>query len=107
MAERLCQALTYSAELAPGQFQSLTVSLGFAPFPFFSGVGNDTGAWGYSIRMADRALYAAKDRRNAWAGFWGGHLPTTATLDQVLEHPEEAVRAGDIAVVASYPMVKG
>lgn len=107
MAERLCQALTYNAELAPGQFQGLTVSLGFAPFPFFSGVGNDTGAWGYSIRMADRALYAAKDRRNAWAGFWGGHAPTSATLDQVLEHPEGAIRAGDIAVVASYPMVKG
>jgi diguanylate cyclase (GGDEF)-like protein len=106
MAERLCQALTYNAELAPGQFQSLTVSLGFAPFPFFSGVGNGTGAWGYSIRMADRALYAAKDRRNAWAGFWGGHSPTTATPDQVLEHPEDAVRAGDIAVVASYPMVR-
>jgi diguanylate cyclase (GGDEF)-like protein len=108
VAQRLCDAMTLTAELAPGQLQTLTVSLGFAPFPFFSDTRNhaDAASWGYSIRMADRALYAAKDRRNAWAGFWGGRAPLHGTAAEVLDEPEAAVRSGDIDIVASYPMVK-
>jgi len=108
VAKRLCEAMTQTAELAPGQLQTLTVSLGFAPFPFFSDTRNhsDAATWGYAIRMADRALYAAKDRRNAWAGFWGGRAPVHGTAAEVLDEPETAVRSGDIDIVASYPMVK-
>ena len=108
VAKRFCEAMTHTAELAPGQLQTLTASLGFAPFPFFSDTRNhsDAASWGYSIRMADRALYAAKDRRNAWAGFWGGRGPVHATAAEVLDEPEKAVRSGDIDIVASYPMAK-
>jgi len=63
VASRLHEALCEVHELAPRQHWPLTVSLGFAPFPFFDNVA---GGWDYALRMADRALYAAKDRRNAW-----------------------------------------
>ncbi|MET0892974.1 MAG: diguanylate cyclase [Pseudoxanthomonas sp.] len=108
VAKRLCEAMTVTAELAPGQTQTLTVSVGFAPFPFFADTRNhsDAASWGYSIRMADRALYAAKDRRNAWAGFWAGRAPVHGTAAEVLDEPEAAVRSGDIDIVASYPLVK-
>ena len=108
LAQRLCDAMTHTVELAPGQTHVVTGSLGFAPFPFFADTRNHSEAsvWGYAIRMADRALYAAKDRRNAWAGFWGGRAPVHATATEVLDNPESAVRSGDIDIMASYPMVK-
>ena len=99
VASRLHEALCEVHELAPRQRWPLTVSLGFAPFPFFD---NAASGWDYALRMADRALYAAKDRRNAWAGLWGRHLPAGITLQSVLEAPEEAVRSGAIELVASY-----
>ena len=99
VASRLHEALCEVHELAPRQRWPLTVSLGFAPFPFFD---NAASGWDYALRMADRALYAAKDRRNAWAGLWGRHLPAGVTLQSVLETPEEAVRSGAIELVASY-----
>lgn len=99
VASRLHEALCEVHELAPRQQWPLTVSLGFAPFPFFD---NAAGGWDYALRMADRALYAAKDRRNAWAGLWGRALPASATLQALLEAPEEAVRGGAIELVASY-----
>jgi diguanylate cyclase (GGDEF)-like protein len=99
VASRLHEALCEVHELAPRQHWPLTVSLGFAPFPFFDNVA---GGWDYALRMADRALYAAKDRRNAWAGLWGRSLPSGATLQALLEAPEDAVRSGTIELVASY-----
>lgn len=99
VASRLHEALCEVHELAPQQRWPLTVSLGFAPFPFFD---NASSGWDYALRMADRALYAAKDRRNAWAGLWGRALPAGVTQQQLLEAPEDAVRAGIIELVASY-----
>lgn len=99
VASRLHEALCEVHELAPRQRWSLTVSLGFAPFPFFD---NASCGWDYALRMADRALYAAKDRRNAWAGLWGRCLPAGIPLQTVLESPEDAVRSGAIELVASY-----
>ena len=108
VAKRFCEAMTLTLELAPGHTQTVTVSLGFAPFPFFSDTGEhrDSASWGYSIRMADRALYAAKDRRNAWAGFWGGRGPLHGTAAEVLDEPEKALRSGDFEIVASYPLAQ-
>jgi diguanylate cyclase (GGDEF)-like protein len=99
VAARVQETLCDAHELAPGQRWPLTVSLGFAPFPFFD---NTTGGWDYALRMADRALYAAKDRRNAWAGLWGRTLPPGVALQVLLEEPEGAVRSGAIELVASY-----
>ncbi|WP_150132068.1 diguanylate cyclase [Dokdonella koreensis] len=101
VAERLRLALAGDVELVSGQSRMLTVSVGFAPFPFFSGVrGGEAAGWAYAIRLADRALYAAKIRRNAWAGFWGAHDPGQVTAEDVLDAPGAAVLAGTITGLA-------
>lgn len=99
VAARLHERLGGTRELAPGRAWDLTVSLGFAPFPFFE---EGSESWEYAIRLADRALYAAKDRRDAWAGLWGRSLPEGASAAGVLEEPESAVRGGNIDLMASY-----
>ncbi len=99
VAARLHERLGGTRELAPGRAWDLTVSLGFAPFPFFE---EGSESWEYAIRLADRALYAAKDRRNAWAGLWGRTLPEGASAAAVLEEPESAVRGGNVDLMASY-----
>ena len=99
VAARLHERLGGARELAPGRAWDLTVSLGFAPFPFFE---EGREGWEYAIRLADRALYAAKDRRNAWAGLWGRTLPEGASAASVLEEPENAVRSGNVDLMASY-----
>ena len=101
IAARLQQTLGASRELAPGQSWTLSVSLGFAPFPFFE---DADPSWDYALRMADRALYAAKDHRDAWAGLWGRRLPREVAPSDVLEQPEPHVRNGIIELLASYPM---
>ena len=99
VAARLHERLGGARELAPGRAWDLTVSLGFAPFPFFE---EGRESWEYAIRLADRALYAAKDRRNAWAGLWGRSLPEGTSAAAVLEEPENAVRSGHVDLMASY-----
>lgn len=99
VAARLHERLGGARELAPGRAWDLTVSLGFAPFPFFE---EGRERWEYAIRLADRALYAAKDRRNAWAGLWGRALPDGTSAAGVLEEPESAVRSGHVDLMASY-----
>jgi diguanylate cyclase (GGDEF)-like protein len=99
VAARLHERLGGTRELAPGRAWDLTVSLGFAPFPFFE---EGSESWEYAIRLADRALYATKDRRDAWAGLWGRSLPEGASAAGVLEEPESAVRGGNIDLMASY-----
>lgn len=101
VAARLQQALGTTRELAPGQSWTLSVSLGFAPFPFFE---NADAGWDYALRMADRALYAAKDHRDAWAGLWGHRLPADAAASSLLEQPEASVRDGTVDLMSSYPM---
>ncbi len=102
LAVRLHQALGVSLEL-DGRPWPLTVSIGFAPFPFFqTDPSGESADWGYALRMADRALYAAKDHRNAWAGFWGQALPDGLSAVEVLEQPQGAVRAGAIDIMSSH-----
>lgn len=105
VAARLIAALDCNLEVLPDQPEHLTVSLGFAPFPFFRNIESGPACrWEYALRMADRALYAAKDRRDAWTGFWGAKLDPVSVEDDVLENPDQGVRDGMIDVVASYPL---
>ena len=55
----------------------------------------------YALRMADRALYAAKEHRDSWVGYWGARLPDDATAEAMLEFPEAAT--GIISIMASRP----
>ena len=104
VAARLRRAMGYTLETAHAT-RRVTVSLGLAPIPFFDGGTEPTPAscWDYALRMADRALYAAKRHRDAWVGYWGAQLPDNATAEAVLEQPEAA--AGIVSVISSVPRI--
>ncbi|TCT23216.1 GGDEF domain-containing protein [Thermomonas haemolytica] len=107
VAARLRRAMAYTLETAHSA-RPVTVSLGLAPIPFFdAGVGASAASrWDYALRMADRALYAAKRHRDAWVGYWGAQLPDDATAEAVLEQPEAAPEI--VSVMSSVPrMVTG
>lgn len=103
VAERLRASIAdVSFPLPDGQRVQATISLGFAPYPFFP-ASEDHGAdaWQDAIRLADRALYAAKNSgRNAWVGLWG-HGNDNADIESVLRDPVLAERERRIAIVAS------
>ena len=104
VAARLRRAMAYTLETAHAA-RPITVSLGLAPIPFFDAASDQSaaGRWDYALRMADRALYAAKRNRDAWVGYWGAQLPDDATAEAVLEQPEAA--AGIVAVMSSVPRI--
>lgn len=104
IAERLRRAMAYTLETDHSR-QRVTVSVGLAPIPFYD---NSTGVtpahrWDYALRMADRALYAAKRHRNAWVGYWGAQLRDEATAEAVLEQPEAAPEL--VTVLSSVPRI--
>lgn len=104
VATRLRQAMTYTLETAHS-CRLITVSLGLAPIPFFDMPADNSAAnrWDYALRMADRALYAAKRNRDAWVGYWGAQLPDDATAEAILEQPEAATRI--VTVMSSLPRI--
>lgn len=104
VAARLRRAMAYTLETTHAA-RLITVSLGLAPIPFFDSGDEPSPAssWDYALRMADRALYAAKRHRDAWVGYWGAQLPDNATAEAVLEHPEAA--AGIVTVMSSVPRI--
>lgn len=107
VAERLRKAADAPIQLAPDHPLSVTVSVGFAPYPFYIGARADDRpiTWQDVTKLADRALYAVKNSgRNAWAGLWGQARPALS-LDAILKDPEHAARRGDVAVVTSRPVV--
>jgi len=72
---------------------TVTVSIGFASYPFFPSVANST--WKETIYLADRALYSAKNSgRNAWAGMWGALKTAGVSIRTIHDDPEQAVANG-------------
>lgn len=109
LAERMRSAAAdQPIQLSDGESLTLTVSIGFAPLS--CGAGKQTGAgetwtWQGAVKLADRALYAAKNSgRNAWVGFWSQSGVWGNVLDAVLKDPERAIRSGLVAVASSRPV---
>lgn len=101
VAARLRRAMAYTFETAHSK-RMVTVSLGLAPIPLHAnGSGSPSRRWDYALRMADRALYAAKRHRDAWVGYWSADLPDEATAEAVLEQPDAAT--GLVSVLSSVP----
>jgi diguanylate cyclase (GGDEF)-like protein len=104
MAERLRSAIAQApVRLPQGESVAISASIGFAPWPFFE--GGPALAWQDALRMADRALYAAKDAgRNAWLGLWGGPAPTQGGVDAIVPDIHAAAAAGQVRLAASVPL---
>lgn len=104
MAERLRSAIAQAPiRLPQGETVEVSASIGFAPWPFFE--GGPAMAWQDALRMADRALYAAKDAgRNAWLGLWGGPAPAQGGVDAIDPDIAAAQAAGHVRLAASAPM---
>ena len=103
LAEHLRAAVEDMVVALPGnQSTSLTISTGLAPYPYFPG---HEGGWQDAIRMADRAMYAAKHSgRNAWAGTWGQAAGAHVDGYSVRQDPGAALAHGWIAVSGSRPI---
>lgn len=87
--------------LPGGQATSVTVSIGLASCPYFPGQED----WQGAVRMADRALYAAKHSgRNAWAATWGEAAGMHVDVYSVRNDPEAAVAQGWISIAGSRPI---
>ncbi|WP_440222330.1 tetratricopeptide repeat-containing diguanylate cyclase [Dokdonella sp. MW10] len=88
--------------LADGRSLSLSVSVGFAPFPFVPGRVDED--WHRVVALADRALYAVKrSGRDAWAGLWNAGNSHVA-LDAVERDPDGAAREGIVVLESSRPV---
>lgn len=103
LAEHLRAAVADLAIPLPGnQYVSVTISIGLAPFPYFPG---QEGGWQDAIRMADRALYAAKHSgRNSWVGTWGEAAGRHVDVYSVRQDPAAALAAGWITASGNRPI---
>lgn len=102
VAERLRTALAGVAEPAEGEgdHPRLSVTIGFACFPFLPGAATP-GDWQEAVALADRALYAGKHSgRDAWVGMWG-QVGRDVAITSVIDDPGAHAERGDIVVVAS------
>ncbi|WP_158238320.1 MULTISPECIES: GGDEF domain-containing protein [Luteimonas] len=79
----------------------LTISLGFACWPFLRDGADGSGGWQEAVALADRALYASKrGGRDAWTALWSG-TTADATIAGILRDPEPAVASGGARALSS------
>lgn len=104
LAERLRTSVSARpVPLSATEHDALTVSIGFACWPFFPDAvdqGDRAHHWQESVALADSAMYCVKDNgRDGWVGLWGqaGRGVETAA---VLRDPGHHIEAGDVVIVA-------
>ena len=87
-------------EIGDGKSLPVTCSVGFASFPFYAD-GPRLASWSEVTRLADQALYVAKEGgRNRWAGIEAaGQARDRAHFEQVCRDPKAAEAAGDVTVL--------
>jgi len=102
IAQRICEAVANRAfSLGGEQSLDLTVSVGFAAFPFVPSLPSAV-TWLQVIDLADHALYMAKEAgRDTWVGLAATSRTTPEILERLDTSFEELVRAGVLDVVAA------
>lgn len=104
-AERLAERLRAGISETPilltdGRRLAVTLSIGFAPWPFFP--DPEGNLWKDSLQLADQALYAAKHAgRDAWVGLWGTPAGVGTPMRNVRQSVERAQLKGWVAVRSS------
>jgi diguanylate cyclase (GGDEF)-like protein len=102
IAERLRAAVADTPfEIIGGPPLRLTISVGFAPYPFFPKARGKS--WQDTLQLADHALYASKrSGRNTWAGLWGRFGKNLET-GNVLKDLEAATANGAVTALSRHP----
>ncbi|NZA25726.1 diguanylate cyclase [Luteimonas sp. SJ-92] len=102
VAERLRSAVAEARlQLSDGAQQRLSVSIGFACWPFFPVRGASGSDWQQAVALADRALDAAKrSGRDAWVGLCG-RPGRDAAAAAVVADPARYIALGDVGAVSS------
>ena len=105
LAERISSSVgKHVIQLGNGQVVRMTVSVGFACFPFIRAFP-DAVNWEQVLQFSDSAMYEAKQQRDGWVGF----LSTETTIAQegvlrmIQETPDQLVREGIIEIRRSAP----
>ncbi len=103
LAERLRGVVAEQAfDIGDGTSLAITCSIGFASFPFYAGAPR-LARWSEVTRLADQALYVAKEGgRNRWAGVEGRAAPRDrAHFEQICRDPRTAEAAGELVMLRS------
>ncbi|MFL6700361.1 MAG: diguanylate cyclase [Vitreoscilla sp.] len=103
LAERLRAVVAEQPfDIGDGQSLATTCSIGFASFPFYAGEPR-LASWSEVTRLADQALYAAKQGgRNRWAGIEARGVPRDrAHFEQICRDPKAAEAEGDVVMLRS------
>jgi diguanylate cyclase (GGDEF)-like protein len=89
-------------DLGDGKALAITCSIGFASFPFYAEEPR-LASWSEVTRLADQALYLAKQEgRDRWIGVEARSAPTDrASFEQICGDPRTAQERGDIALLRS------
>ena len=105
LAERLRAVVAEQPfDIGDGKSLVTTCSIGFASFPFHAGEPR-LASWSEVTRLADQALYAAKQGgRNRWAGIEARGAPRDrAHFEQICRDPKAAEAEGDVVMLRSAP----
>jgi diguanylate cyclase (GGDEF)-like protein len=104
LAERIRSSMeTHPYKFENGETLRVTCSVGFACFPFFRTFPTSL-SWEQVLRLADRALYAAKKSgRNAWVGLHAGPLGSRDGIsERVQENFEGMLHSGELRTETSF-----
>ena len=94
MAERIRSAISRRVyALGNGSIARTSCSIGFAPYPFVQHIP-DLFSWEQVLKLADAAVYDAKQHRNAWTGVVAGMnlVPRDNLCDEITT---DLVKAGE------------
>jgi diguanylate cyclase (GGDEF)-like protein len=103
LAERIRARIgTHQFRISAARHVRTTCSIGFACYPFLPDAP-ELITWEESLNLADRALYRAKSRRDAWIGWCGkpGAGQDAGLLMRVALDPRAAERSGELSIRCS------
>lgn len=106
MAERVRAAISRRVyALGNGSIARTTCSIGFAAHPFVPHIP-DLLSWQQVMKIADAAVYRAKESRNAWAGISAGAnlIPEERLCDSIVQDVEKHEEVGTVIVKESSAM---
>ncbi len=96
LAQRICTTISQlTTQLENGAMARTSCSIGYASYPFVAD-GVELLNWEQVLGVADRAMYAAKDMRNAYVGFEASSskLHGDELYSAIQEDPEALIERG-------------